>query len=262
MIFILWATPAYPELLIFPELGGLGFGNPAREARGVQTAYSAWLTDSKAFSFGYGAGSWGLGAAYMDFGAFEFQDESPDDAGGPLFRPYAAALVAQAGFQVDSINRAGLAVGVLQERVFDQERWEVFMNLGLLSEPLPWLSIDAFLRNFGLEKLKAEALPLPTEANLALEARRGPVRGGLSYSRVFRYGSWFTLDPLGTEVRAWIGSELGPVELGLAYSYGREVDPFEASLGVSWGSWRLGYRLRPTARGFDWLHFLNFTFLP
>ena len=262
MSFLLAAVPAYPELLILPELGGVGFDNPAVETEGARAAYAAWFTDSKAFTFSWGSGWWGLGLGYVDFGAFEFQDETPDDAGGPLFRPYSATLAAQLSARVDSATRAGLGLGVLQERVFDQERWEVFLNLGLFGKPLPWLKWEAFLRNFGLEKLRAEALPLPTQLGLGVEGSWRQLRGGLLYTRVPRYGPWFSLDPLGTELKASVRGQVGPVDLGFSYSYGREVDPVELGLGVSWGFWNLGYRLRPSLGGFDWLHLVNFSFVP
>ncbi len=261
-LLIIGAIPAYPELLIFPELRSIGFGNPAREVRGVHTAYGAWFTDSKVFSFGWGGGHWALGAAYMDFGALEFQDETPDDAGGPLFRPYAAALSAQASFRVDTLTRAGLALGVLQERVFDQERWDVFLNLGLEGHPKEWLWWEAFLRNLGAEKMRAEALVMPTQFGLGVRGERGSVQAGLLYARVPRYGSWLSFDQLGTELKLWLAGRVGPTVLGLSYTYGREIDPVEASLGVEWGSWQLSYRLRPGFGGFDWPHLVNFTFLP
>ncbi len=269
-------VPSHSSLLIFPELdyggparAGVGaiFSNPAGlwgQGKELVASGGLWFTDSKLSVLGLRVNSWGLRVSYLDYGQMEFQDETPDDEGGPIFRPYTFEASAMRAFRPDDETRIGVAFGYIRQGIHDQGYTAYQFSVGVIHTPerLRGLAVAAGIRNLGLDKLTdLVEESVPTQFYIGAEYTRGPLCASAEWARAPSYdtlGSYLSLSPTGTELRlraAWTIREL--VTPSITYSYGREIDPLE--FRVSFAMTRIGvsYGFRPSFLGFDALHFLS-----
>lgn len=277
ILFVLTGlTPSHSSLLIFPELDyagpartGVGavFSNPAGlwgDGKDLMVAGGLWFTDSRLSALGIRLNSWGIRMSYLDYGQMEFQDETPDDEGGPVFRPYTFELSAMRAFRVEDETRVGVAFGYIRQGIYDQGYTAYQFSVGVIHTPekIRGLAVAAGIRNLGLDKLTdLVEESVPTQFFIGAEYTRGPLLASAEWTRAPSYdtlGSYLSLSPVGTELRfraAWTIRDL--ITPAVAYSYGREIDPLE--FRVSFAATRVGlsYGFRPSFLGFDALHFLS-----
>jgi len=280
-LFVLVAiTPSHSSLLIFPELdyggptrAGVGaiFSNPAGLWGGgkeLMVSGGLWFTDSRLSVLGFRMNSWGLRLSYLDYGQVEFQDETPDDEGGPIFRPYTFEASLMRAFRVEDATRVGISVGYIRQGIYDQGYTAYQVSIGVIHTPekVRGLAVAAGVRNLGLDKitdLAEESVPTQFYAGVGYE--RGPLCASAEWTRAPSYdtlGSYLSLSPTGTELRfraAWTIREL--VTPSLTYSYGREIDPLEFRVSFSKSRMGFSYGFRPSFLGFDALHFLSLRYV-
>ncbi len=132
-------------------------GNPAglaTSSNGLLVSHHLWFLDSYTSVVGGKRGPWGFLLTYYNFGTFEFQDETPDDAGGPTFTPYAVELRIARGFSVDPETDAGLSVSFFHEKILDREFTQGYIGAGLIYRPrrAPGLSLAISVDALGLKK--------------------------------------------------------------------------------------------------------------
>jgi len=281
LLAILSAGPSQSGLLIFPELLYLGptaqgvaatLSNPAGLwGQGAEFLASGglWFTDSKASVVAVRKDSWAGRIGYLDYGKFEFQDQTPDDDGGPYFRPYTFEASVYRAFQLASDTRVGIGLGYIHQEIYDHGYTDYHISAGVIHTPakLPGLALAIGIRNLGIEKvtdLAREALP--TQYYAGFSYGRGDFYGACEWSRITRYdtaSAYLSLDPLGTELRFLFSYELRDILVpSISYSYGREIDPLELRLGAGAGKIRLSYGFRPSFRGFDPLHLVALEYVP
>ncbi|MEO0140687.1 MAG: hypothetical protein ABIM88_03965 [candidate division WOR-3 bacterium] len=274
-------VPSHSSLLIFPELDydgptrtGVGaiLSNPAGlwgVGEELMVAGGFWFTDSRLTLAGLRAGSWGFRLSYLDYGSLEFQDETPDDEGGPSFRPYAFEASVMRAFLPEKETKLGIGFGYIRQGIYDEGYTAYHFSVGVLHTPerLRGLSVAAGIRNLGLDRITDLAEErIPTQFYAGLSYERGPARFGAEWARVPSYdtsGSYLSLTPTGTELRFkmdWTIREV--LTPSVAYSYGREIDPLEFRVSFVSGKLGFSYGFRPSFLGFDALHLLSLRYKP
>ncbi|MGB9590705.1 MAG: hypothetical protein ACP5QG_08695 [candidate division WOR-3 bacterium] len=276
LLILLAITPSHSSLLIFPELDyagpartGVGavFSNPAGlwgEGRELMASGGLWFTDSRLSVLGSRIKSWGLRLSYLDYGQVEFQDQTPDDEGGPIFRPYTFEASLMRAFRVEDKTRVGIAFGYIRQGIYDQGYTAYQVSVGVIHTPekIRGLAVAAGIRNLGLDKLTdLVEESIPTQFYLGAEYTRGPLCASAEWTRAPSYdtlGSYLSLSQTGTELRfraAWMIREM--ITPSLVYSYGREIDPLEFRVSFTASRMGISYGFRPSFLGFDALHFLS-----
>ena len=273
---IISVIPSHSSLLVFPELDyggptrlGVGaiFSNPAGlwgEGKEVVVSGGLWFTDSRLSVAGVRLNSWGLRLSYLDYGQLEFQDETPDDEGGPVFRPYTFEASLMRAFRPDEETRIGIAAGYIRQGIYDQGYTAYHVSVGIIHAPerLKGFAVAAGVRNLGLDKitdLVEESIPTQFYAGLSYE--KGPALASAEWTRTPSYdnsGPYLSLSPTGTELRfraSWTIREL--ITPSVTYSYGREIDPLEFRVSFSGGRTAVSYGFRPSFLGFDALHLIS-----
>jgi hypothetical protein len=212
---IISVIPSHSSLLVFPELdyggptrSGVGaiFSNPAGlwgEGKEVVVSGGLWFTDSRLSVAGVRLNSWGLRLSYLDYGQLEFQDETPDDEGGPVFRPYTFEASLMRAFRPDEETRIGIAAGYIRQGIYDQGYTADHVSVGIIHAPerLKGFAVAAGVRNLGLDKitdLVEESIPTQFYAGLSYrKAPRSRARSGQGPLHTITPAPTFPLAPPG-----------------------------------------------------------------
>ncbi len=281
LICILVAGASHSSLLVFPELlyqGPAATGvdavleNPGgvwSEKTQVLAGTGFWFTDSRFHILAATRGSWGARLSFLDYGLLEYQDETPDDMGGPSFRPNTFEISAYKSFLPEKNTRIGLGFGYIHQKIYTNGYTDYHISVGISHTPdkLPGLVLSGGVRNLGLEKITDLAREtLPTQFFAGAAYGSGPWAISLQWNRTTRYdssGAYLSLSPTGTELRFLasyrINESLTPC---LLYSYGREIDPLEMRIEARKAGLGFSYGFRPSFRGFDPVHLITLEYTP
>ncbi len=236
---------------------------------GLDLCQTFWLTDSKLASLGLTRKTFGLHLLYVDFGAIEYQDETPDDDGGPFFRPYAFNFAVKKGFRIDDEFSVGVGINYFYEKILYDEAQNLTVDAGMLYRPqrLPFASFGLSVRHFGIKTGFREIdFKMPTEVRISGAAKFKRFSVSYEYRKVVTYSDNKKLwKGLGVEHAFKIaGYPIRDLKLFAAYFVGREIDPCLFGISYTFKSFVFSYAYRLTRLGFDDVHHvgLSYSFAP
>ena len=214
-----------------------------------------WFTDAKITCLGIKSGALGASLSYVDFGELEFQDETPNDDGGPMVRPFALTAHLAKGVRIDDELWVGMGATYFYQKIYEFSVHNVLLDFGARYAPmkLPFLTFGAVLRHFGLKaKFERVQYKMPTEAVVGVEGTYRLLTLGYAYHNVVTY------DPEAPKVeehRVYLTVRLpNNVTPTVSYQYGRDVDPLAFSIAFTFKGLCFGYTYRLTKYSFDSPH--------
>ncbi len=178
---------------------------------------------------------WGLALDYLNFGALEYQDETPNDAGGPTFVPFALQARLARSLQLDPEVVGGVALSYLYQRIYDRSYSWTYVSGGVQYQPVrwPWLRVGFAFDHLGPRVQLRPRLNMvpPLRVAAALQVQRGRWQEAVlvRYTSGYEAGGW-------TEVGGFVGWQFHPwVLLRLGYVYGNDLYPLRADLRIQRG---------------------------
>lgn len=236
--------------------------NPAGlavEGREIFAYQNFWFTDSKATFLGVKLGNFGFKVSYIDFGKIEFQDETPDDDGGPSFSPYVFVGGLSKGFRIDDELLAGFGIQYFYYKIYTSVAQNVVLDGGLRYAPLrlPFAKFGLSVRNFGLKAgFENITYKMPTEFIFSISLTHRTISFDYTLEKIITYNTKLEdLDGIGIEHSFQVKySTPWNIFLFGSYRKGREIDPFCIGLSFKYRNLDLSYGYRPSRIGFDSPH--------
>jgi len=229
---------------------------------GLSFTENFWLLDAKVSFLSFKSHSIGLSLSYYDFGEIEYQDNTPDDDGGPPYRPYAFVFSISKGIRIDPELSIGLKIEYFYHKIMMDEAKNILLGSGFLYEPkkIPFLRLGFSLLHFGLKTgFREVTYKMPTEIRFSPSVRVGNFEFAYEFRKIVTYqnGTQFIR---GKGIEHRIGS-LFETPFGIKvftdYHYGREVDPLSIGFVFEKGKLSLSYSMRYTKLSFDLVQLIS-----
>ncbi len=227
-----------PEVALEPTPATQGLsavvGNPAglwTPGTGILFSYHRYPLEGYRSLAALKTGPWGLGVDYVNFGALEYQDDTPNDQGGLSFTPFALRAQVGRALRLDPELQGGLALAYVYQRIYDREYRAVLVSGGLIYTPqrFPWVRLGLAFENLGtrVQVRPQEYLDPPLRVSASVDMERGvwslSVLG--RYTRGYE-GGW-------SEGGGFLGWKVHPwVFLRVGYVYGNDLFPLRMDLKV------------------------------
>jgi len=232
---------------------------------GIELGQTFWLSDSRLSMLNLKWKTYGVSLLYVDFGSFEYQESSPNDDGGPSFRPYALNFSLKKGFRIDQELSIGFGLNYFYNKILYDEASNITLDAGMFYRPqkLTFASFGLSVRHFGLKAgFRKIDYKMPTEVRFSGSGAVKKFRFGYEYRKIVTYSENKSLFS-GLGVEHLFKAKFDPVDnlrLMAVYAVGREVDPLVFGLSYGFKGFTLSYAYRLTSLGFDDVHHLGLTY--